>query len=525
MNKKDSFWKFVRNCRITPEEYQLAKSYYLEDADDRETEIYNNFLKILIPALQKGFEKSEIHLKSLARLHGMTVEEALILIQTFYFCDFNSFLYKLQIKGINVEKYLLELYNMCHSLDYYKSKIMESVSKLGITYELFLELVQIYMRYYLNLSKEKIDSFLKRIDVKEDFYAFIEKKSGNFDNVLYYVKNLANTEEVLIFKSVIMEIVEEFYQKDLDINTIADKISLKYHLPFNKVAILVKQYINWQNSKSKETRLSKYKTLCDMFLNDCFYEDIASYIEDSDISWDYLRRTYLDIYINLIDDEVERKASYDILLFRMQEYLRLKKNERRVLKYRFYKEPFEEEVFKEARRIITKFVYEDIEVKSFKRKLGNETFVRYLTLVEKYDKPLHDLYLIRRYTKNYNLDDNMLKVLTDYINNGINDNGIIREFNILDYFRIFRLPIYYFIGLLQDYDNDTKRIIVSFLLRNKSKLHPLNDTLPLDVTEEEDYAVRNYLISNDLPMFDLVYNLVLEEYRKGKLYNIENSRK
>lgn len=525
MNKKEAFLKFIRNCRITPEEYQLAKTYYLQEADEREIDTYNNFLKILVPALQKSYIKSSLHFKALAKKHGLSEQDALEFIQSFQIYDSNIFLNDLQNKGINIEEYLRGLYVACQNFNYYKSKLVDLARKIDITYKLFLELVQIYMKKYLNSSKEEIETFIKRIDVKEDFYTFIEEKSGNFDNACYYANNFAKKEEALAFQNVTMEIVEEFYQENLDINTIAEKISAKYHLSFNKAVKLVKQYKSWQNNKSREVRLLKYKILCDMFLNDCSYEDIAKYIEDSDISWDYLRRTYLDIYIKSIDDETERKASYDILLSRMQKYLRLKKNERRVLKYRLYKEPFDEEFFREAKRIITKFVYEDIEVRSFKRKLGNEIFIRYLTLVEKYDKPLYDLYLIRRYNKNYNLDDNIIKTLMDYINNGINDNGMIREFNILDYFKIFRLPIYYLIGLLQDYDNDVKRIIVSFLSRNKSRLQPLDNILSQDVTEEEDNAVRNYLIENDLPMFDMVYTLALEEYRNGKLYNTQNSRK
>lgn len=69
MNKKDVFYKFVRNQSVTPEEYKLAKCYYLEEASEEEKRLYDSFLNILVPSLQKAYNKSEIHLISIAKKH------------------------------------------------------------------------------------------------------------------------------------------------------------------------------------------------------------------------------------------------------------------------------------------------------------------------------------------------------------------------------------------------------------------------------------------------------------------------
>ena len=88
-----------------------------------------------------------------------------------------------------------------------------------------------------------------------------------------------------------------------------------------------------------------------------------------------------------------------------------------------------------------------------------------------------------------------------------------------------RLPIDIFIDILQGYDNKVKQVIVSFLLKNKSRLHPLTDAITSSVDPDEDSIVKKYMILNDLPMFDLVYMLVLEEYHAGVLILEKNSRK
>lgn len=526
MNKKEAFLKFIRNCRITPEEYQLAKTYYLQEADEREIDTYNNFLKILVPALQKSYIKSSLHFKALAKKHGLSEQDALEFIQSFQIYDSNIFLNDLQNKGINIEEYLRGLYVACQNFNYYKSKLVDLARKIDITYKLFLELVQIYMKEYLKLSKKEISLFFKKVETSEDFYMFLNKELVNdFENALYYARNLATEQEVLLFDNLILQIVGEFYSDDLSLQAMGEKIKEKYHISLDSAKKIIREYSCWRTYNKSDKDLSKYKIACEMFLNDYSYYDISDYLRESEISWEYLRRTYLDVYIKTFIPESIQNDAYNKILSGMQKYLNTKRNARRVLKTKLRKEPFEEKIFMEAKRFITKLVYEDKGVETFINELGVETYYRYITIVDKFDTPLYDLYLFRRNNKSFELDENFIKSLMYYISNGILENGVLREFNILDYFRMFRLPISSLIKLLQDYDNEIKMVIVSFLLRNKSNLHPLNNLSFSDVTEEEDNAVRNYLISNDLPMFDMVYTLALEEYRNGKLYNTQNSRK
>ena len=107
-----------------------------------------------------------------------------------------------------------------------------------------------------------------------------------------------------------------------------------------------------------------------------------------------------------------------------------------------------------------------------------------------YDAPLYDLYLIRRNSKMASLDKNVIESIVFYINNGILENRVLRDFNILDYFRIVRLPIDTFITILQSYDNEIKQVIVKFLLQNKARLHPLTSMITSSVAPDEDSIVK-----------------------------------
>jgi len=526
MNKKDVFYRFVRNQSVTPEEYKLAKCYYLEEASEEEKRLYDSFLNILVPSLQKAYNKSEIHLISIAKKHGMSKEEALEHIGDFQNSNSDSFLTQLKKQGVNEEEYLRFLYLSCYNFIFDKSKIEDFVNNLGINYKLFLDLVKVYLKKYLELSKGDIITFLNRFETTEDFRNFLSTKIGNnFNNVLYYFKNFATEEERTIFRNILNEIVSEFYQDDLSDEEIAKRMEDKYNIPVVNAKRIVYKYRRKGMGNRTNEDLAKYKLACDMFLNDFSYQDISNYLKEEEISWDFLRRKYVEIYVKSFIQEDIRTDTFNKIIQRMQEYLAMKEKSRRRLKNRLKKEPFDEEVFWEAKKVITEMVYGSKWIPTFLKKLGEETFYRYLTLIEMYDAPLYDLYLVRRNSKIAYLDENIIESIVFYINNGILENGVLREFNILDYFRMVRLPIDTFINILQGYDNEVKQVIVKFLLQNKARLRPLTDMITSSVDIDEDSIVKKYMILNDLPMFDLVYMLVLENYRNGNLIIDLNSRK
>ena len=517
MNKKEAFLKFIRNSSATFEEYNLAKAYYLEDASEEEVKLYESFLKILVPALQKAFNKSERHLMALARKHGMSREEALALIQNFRNTNSNSFLLELKNRGVNIEEYLKYLYFACYNCNFYKSKLVDFISGLGINYKLFLELVEIYLKKYLKFSKEDVVIFLNRLETTEDFYNFLSSKlEYNFKNVLYYFRNFATAEERADFRNILDDIISLFYQEDLNIEDIAQKIESKYYIPLDRAKKMVSEYRKRKENNSKKEKLNKYKIVCEMFLKDFSYEEIQEYIKNSNISWKYLKETYLNNYVKTFFSKEERQIVYAKILLRMEEYLIFKRNAKKDLRNKLKNEPFDEQTFMEAKKIITMLVYDDKENSDFIKKLGEETFYRYITIVEMYDPSLYNLYLIKKYRKVPDIEENVVIMIMNYINNGILENGVLREFNILDYFRIVRLPIDTFITILQGYDNKVKQVIVGFLLKNKFRLRPLTNVITSNVDPTEDSIVKKYMILNDLPMFNVVYMLVLENYRKDR---------
>lgn len=214
---------------------------------------------------------------------------------------------------------------------------------MGINYKLFLDLVKVYLKKYLELSKGDIIAFFNRFEMTEDFRNFISSKIGNnFNNVLYYLRNFATEEERAIFRSILYEIVSEFYQDDLSDEEIAKRMEDKYNIPVVNAKRIVYKYRRKGMRNRTNEDLAKYKLACDMFLNDCSYQDISNYLKKENISWEYLRRRYVEIYVRTFILEDMGIDAYNKIISRMQEYITINRNGRRNLREKLKYESFDE---------------------------------------------------------------------------------------------------------------------------------------------------------------------------------------
>ena len=177
----------------------------------------------------------------------------------------------------------------------------------------------------------------------EDFYNFLSSKIGNnFSNVLYYFRNFATAEERAIFRSALDKITSEFYQEDLSLEEIARQIEAKYLIPLVNAKRIVSKYRNERIDNKTNKDLTKYKLACDMFLNDCSYQDISNYLKKENISWEYLRRRYVEIYVRTFILEDMGIDAYNKIISRMQEYITINRNGRRNLREKLKYESFDE---------------------------------------------------------------------------------------------------------------------------------------------------------------------------------------
>ena len=149
---------------------------------------------------------------------------------------------------------------------------------------------------------------------------------------------------------------------------------------------------------------------------------------------------------------------------------------------------------------------------------------------------MYALYYAKTNRGNYPNEDN-IKDIVIYIREGILDNGILREFNILDYYLIFSIPLTKLKELSIKLPQKERNLIYEFINKHYLKMIPkysIIDTqyeincqkdkngLPIKgtgiiITNEEKELIINYLIANDIPISEEIYKVALKRYIEGPL--------
>ena len=172
-------------------------------------------------------------------------------------------------------------------------------------------------------------------------------------------------------------------------------------------------------------------------------------------------------------------------------------------------------------------------------------FNKDVEMIKEYSPELYERYFNKAQSVSANRYMALLasiKKLVNYIKNGIEEDGVIREFDVLDYYKATKFSFDDLIKFISDNNNrldlsnDDIRTIRIFIAKNKKfkaytdrkKEVFVNSTIIMKVkigdkeelkefTKDELQAVIDYLEMHKLPVNDKTTNLVCRKYASGKL--------
>ena len=172
-------------------------------------------------------------------------------------------------------------------------------------------------------------------------------------------------------------------------------------------------------------------------------------------------------------------------------------------------------------------------------------FNKDVEMIKEYSPELYERYFNKAQSVSANRYMALLasiKKLVNYIKNGIEEDGVIREFDVLDYYKATKFSFDDLIKFISDNNNrldlsnDDIRTIRIFIAKNKKfkaytdrkKEVFVNSTIIMKVkigdreelkefTKDELQAVIDYLETHKLPVNDKTTNLVCRKYASGKL--------
>ena len=141
-----------------------------------------------------------------------------------------------------------------------------------------------------------------------------------------------------------------------------------------------------------------------------------------------------------------------------------------------------EYVFHDASKIVREYIEKDkdnLEEFCNSRNISVNHFQDMVLIVMENDSKLFDLYMnkIKRlYNKEYIILFNKIKKVLSGIKNGSVDGNNIREFNILDYYKIMKMPICDMLRLSRRYIyGDEIDIICEFVLKYRIQENLINE--------------------------------------------------
>lgn len=172
-----------------------------------------------------------------------------------------------------------------------------------------------------------------------------------------------------------------------------------------------------------------------------------------------------------------------------------------------------------ASTIIKAFVDSEkyLTVEDFCKEKGidKEIFNEYLSIILDYNLELFNQYSLK-ITNNSNILINKIKQIITYINFGINENGIARLFDIIDYYLTIKIPLNNILEITKSkLSNDEYLLLRAFVFDNKALIKE-DYSEEFKITDEENEIIF-FLNNNDIPVNSMTYNIAYRRYINGTL--------
>lgn len=155
-------------------------------------------------------------------------------------------------------------------------------------------------------------------------------------------------------------------------------------------------------------------------------------------------------------------------------------------------------------------------VEDFCKKEGidKEIFNEYLSIILDYNLELFNQYSFK--ITNNNVLINKIKQIIMYINFGINENGIVRSFDIIDYYLTVKIPLNNILELTKSIlSNDEYLLLRAFVFDNKALIKE-DYSEEFKITDKKNEIIF-FLNNNDIPVNSMTYNIAYRRYINGTL--------
>lgn len=592
MENKECFDYFILNQKCkNSSDFTKAKIYYNE-ASDKEKKDFDIICSTLGRALYNFYlDESFAKIKAFFRMHNLDAKEIHYLIGKYTpkETEIINILDYWAISGENIPAKLNTIFQECLQTGWKKPELEKIAAKYRINYDMLMGTLNEYLTEHNPNYPISMEEIFYEIRCSEEFNRFVASARNSTNEALWYYENKANEVEKAQYneamatinakielqikntstskeESQINQILSSKYYKfamlllsnhSLEEQAIFAKnnsIRLHYfisdYLPLflnvyakshsaEEVAKIEEHIRTSYNTYLKycQDKESKYYIFSMMLINSASLVKLIEFITSNDVNLSYYKNKYLPNFINKLPQYQgdTSKQSINTLNTNLQAFIEGKSPTPSKIDY----DLTQEQILKLKYRF-TVFVHGNTYKSHAQSKKIYTITPEEIEMMSKIDPTLHELYACRFGRKLF-MDLRDVERLLIYLQNGILDNGVMRPFDIIDYYLIFKKPIDCILkafnglsapmcALLTTFYKDNKVLIVKpeELLTLNTEINCQKDAqgypIPgtgVQATMEEKEQIINYLILNNIPLTPNVYHIAQKRYFAGTL-NINN---
>lgn len=460
--------------------------------------------------------------------------------------------------------YYINAYSICNAYNFDEEEIQKRFpyikKELYYNSTVVSELIEVGKEYRYILNKFKVRSY--------EEYKKIEKEIESYQNEYLEVPNpallkygirsysIGRTEEE---RNITLKYI---YEKFIESEGIVGELVSEFKLSPKQIGNYAHEYSE-KSILSKKTKKKKaiYSYVFDKLKALNTDEEIIFLLDSCKIELGYLKQhlnSYLIVYEKVRTYEIYKKEEAMFLkkLEIYSKYLSQKKEKE--------KEKIEEEEIKQKEEDnledAIKYISMFIEAKEFHSvkafcsfaKIDESTFNNYVNIIKNRNQELYEKYketTERNRTQSFAIHASIVKKIVSMLKNGIEENGVKRKFDILDYYQNTKLSFDNLttiavricskqeLNLLKRFIKDNSKYttgvanIEETIMKEKVEInHQLDKNgMPIPGTgeifdDESKIKIINYLKENNIPLNMKTYTLARRRYTNGMLI-IESKNK
>lgn len=465
--------------------------------------------------------------------------------------------------------YYINAYSICNAYNFDEEEIKKRFpyikKELYYNSTVISELIEVGKKYRYILNRFKVRSY--------EEYKKIEKEIESYQNEYLEVPNPALLKYGIRSYSIGRTKEERnialkyIYEKFIESEGIVGNLAKEFKVSPKQIGKYAAKYYEYnienqnQGKKKFDKKKAIYSYTFDKLKEKNTKEEIISLLDSCGISIKNLKsyiNSYLIVYIKPNTFE-EYKKEEEMILKKLEIYSKYLSQKKEKEKEKIEEEEIkqkEEDNLEDAIKYISMFIEakEFHSVKAFCSfaKIDESTFNNYVNIIKNRNQELYEKYketTERNRTQSFAIHASIVKKIVLMLKNGIEENGVKRKFDILDYYQNTKLSFDNLttiavricskqeLNLLKRFIKDNSKYttgvmhIEETIMKEKVEVnHQLDKNgMPIPGTgeifdDESKIKIINYLRKNNIPLNMKTYTLARRRYTNGTLI-IESKNK